>query len=184
MCQNRPPKSVIKYQLSSVQSLNYVQLFVIQWTVASQTTLSKANSQGLLKLMSAESVMPSNHLVLCHPLSSCLQPFSASRSFPMSHFFASGGQSIRFHFSFSPFNGYSRMIFFRIDWFDHLAMQETLKCLLQHHGSKASVLPCSAFFTVQLSQPYMSTGKIIVLTRWTFIGKVCVCFLILCLGCP
>ena len=128
------PKIVIKYQLISAQSLNCVQLFVTPWTAASQTTLSIINSWGLLKLMSIESVMPSNHLILCCPLSSCLQSFPISGSFPMSPFCAPGEQNIGFHFSINPSNEYSGMISFRIDWFDHLAMQESLKCLLQHHS--------------------------------------------------
>ena len=127
-------KTVIKYQLSSVQSLNCVQLFVTTWTAASQTTLSITNSRGLLKLMSIESVMPSNHLILCRPLSSCLPSFPISGSFPMSHYCAPGEQNIGFHFSISPSNEYSGMISFRIDWFDHLAIQESLKCLLQQHN--------------------------------------------------
>ena len=127
-------KTVIKYQLSSVQSLNCVQLFVTTWTAASQTTLSITNSRGLLKLMSIESVMPSNHLILCRPLSSCLPSFPISGSFPMSHYCAPGEQNIGFHFSISPSNEYSGTISFRIDWFDHLAIQESLKCLLQQHN--------------------------------------------------
>ena len=126
-------------QFSSVQSLSRVQLFVTTWTAASQTTLSITNSRGLLKLMSIESVMPSNHLILCRPLSSCLPSFPISGSFPMSHFCAPGEQNIGFHFSISPSNEYSGMISFRIDWFD-LADQGTLKSLLQHHSSKASIL--------------------------------------------
>ena len=103
------------------------------------------------------------------PFSSCLQYFPASGSFQMSQFFASGGQS--FSFNISPSNEYSGLIF-RMDWFDLLAVQGTLKNLLQHHSSKASILQRSAFFTVQLSHPYMTTGKTIALTRRTFVGKV------------
>ena len=107
------------------------------------------------------------------PLSSCLQSFPASGSFPMSQLFASGSQSIgSFSFNISPSDEYSGLISFRIDWFDLFAVQGTLKSLLQHHSSKASVLWRSAFFTVQLSHPYMTTGKTIALTRWTFVGKV------------
>ena len=120
------------------------------------------------------------------PFSSCLQSFPASGSFPMSQFFASGGQSWSFSFSISPSNEYSGLISFRIDWFDLLAAQGTLKSLLQHHSSKASqftsILLHSAFFTVQLSQPYMTIGKTIALTRWTFVGRVMCRFLIWCLG--
>ena len=104
------------------------------------------------------------------PFSSCLPLLPASRSFPMSQFFASGGQS--FSFSISPSNEYSGLISFRMDWLDLLAVQGTLKSLLQHHSSKASILWYSAFFIVQLSHPYMTTGKTIALTRWTFVGKV------------
>ena len=106
------------------------------------------------------------------PFSSCLQSSPASGSFQMSQLFASGGQSISFSFSISPSNEYSGLISFRMDWLDLLAVQETLKSLLQHHSSKASVLWCSAFFVVQLSHPYMTTGKTIALTRWTFVVKV------------
>ena len=123
--------------------------------------------------MSIESVMPSNHLILCRPFSSCPQSFPTSGSFPMSQLFASGGQSIGvFSFSISPSNEYSGLISFRLDWLDLLAVQGTLKSLFQHHSSKASILPCSAFFIVQLSHPYMTTGKTIAFTRWTFVGKV------------
>ena len=118
------------------------------------------------------------------PFSSCRQFFQASGSFPMSQFFASCGQSIgSFSFSISPSNEYSGLISFRIDWLDLLTIQGTLKSLLQHHSSKASILQCSAFFILQLSHPYMTTGKTIALTRWTFVGKKCLCFLMCCLGC-
>ena len=126
------------------------------------------NLQSLLKLMSIESVMPSNHLILCFPFSSCPQSFSASGSFPMSQFFTSGGQSIGASASASvlPMNIQDsfRMISFRMDWLDLLAVQGTLKSLLQHHSSKESVLRCSAFFRVQLLYPYTTTGKTIALT--------------------
>ena len=117
--------------------------------------------------------MPTSHLVLCHPFSSCLQSCPESRSFQISQFFASGSQSIgSFSFSISPSNEYSGLISFRIDWLDLLTVQGTLKSLLQHHSSKASILWRSAFFIVQLSHPYMTTGKTIALTRWAFVGKV------------
>ena len=107
------------------------------------------------------------------PFSFCLQSFSASESFPMSQFFASGGQCIgSFSFIVSPSSEYSGLISFRIDWFDLLAVQGTLKSLLQHHSSKASILRCSVFLMVQLSHPYMTTGKTIALTRRTFVSKV------------
>ena len=118
------------------------------------------------------------------PFSSCPQSFAASGSFQMSQLFASGGQSIGVSASIniSPFNEHPGLISFRMDWLDLLAVQETLKSLLQHHRSKASILQCSAFFTVQLSHPYMTTGKTIALTRRTFVGKVSLCFSIEYLG--
>ena len=123
--------------------------------------------------MSIESVMPSNHLILCVPFSSCLQSFPASGSILMSQFFTSGGQSIgSFSFSISTSNEYSGLISFRMDWFDLLAVQGTLESLLQHHSSKASILWRSAFFMVHLSHPYMTTGTTIAWTRWTFVGKM------------
>ena len=134
--------------------------------------LPVTNSQSLLKLTSIESVMPSNHLILCRPILLLPSIFPSLRSFPMSQFFASGGQSIGVSFSISPSNEYSGLISFRMDWLDLFAVQGTLKSLLQHHSSKASILQCSAFFIVQLSHPYMTTGKTIALTRWTFVDKV------------
>ena len=122
--------------------------------------------------MSIESVMPSNHLILCHPLLSHLQSFPASGSFPMSQFFASGDQSIEASASASVLPMNIGLISFRIDWFGLLAVQGTLKSLLQHHISKASVLQFSAFFMIQLSHLYMTTRKTIALTRWTFVAKV------------
>ena len=167
---------------SSVQLLSHVQIFATPWTTACQASLSITNSWNLLKLMSVESVMPSNYLVLCHPL---LFPPSI---FPSSTVFSSESALLirwpkywSFSFNISPFNEYSGLISFRINWLDLLAVQGTLKILLQHHSSKASTLWCSAFFTVQLSHPYMITGKTIFLTRWTFVGKVMsLCFLICC----
>ena len=142
-------------------------------TAARQASLSSTNSQSLLKLMSIVLVMPSNHSSSVIPFSSCLQSFPASGSFPMSQFFASGGQSTgSFSFSFSPSNKYLGLISFRMDWLDLLAVQGALKSLLQHHSWKTSILQHSAFFIVQLSHPYMTTGKTIALTRWTFVGKV------------
>ena len=138
--------------------------------LARQASLSVTNSQSLLKLMSIELVMPSNHLILCRPL---LLPVI----FPSIRVFSKESVlPIRWpkywHFSISPSNEYSGLISFRMDWLDLLAVQGTLKNLLQHHPSKASILWHSAFFTVQLSHPYMTTGKTIALTRWTFVGKV------------
>ena len=130
------------------------------WTAAHQASLSITNSQSLLKLMSIELVMPSNHLILCHPL---LLPPSIIPSIRV--FSNESGLRIRwpeywsFSFSISPSNEYSGLIPFRMDWLDLLAIQETLKSLLQHHSSKASVLQRSAFFIAQLSHPHMTTGK-------------------------
>ena len=124
--------------------------------------------------MSIESVTPSNHLILYFPFSSCLQSFPVSGSFQMSQFFTSGGQSIGVSASTSalPMNIQDNEYSFRMDWLDLLAVQGTLKSFLQHHSSKASVLWCSAFFVVRLLHPYMTTGKTIAVTRWTFVGKV------------
>ena len=147
-------------QVVVVQSLSRVQLFVTSWTAACQASLSITNSRSLLKLMSIESVMPSNHLILCHPLLLLPSIFPSIRVF-------SNESVLRirwpkhwsFSLSISLSNEYSELISFRIDWLDLFAVQGTLKSLLQHHSSKASVLQCSAFFIVQLSHPYMTTGK-------------------------
>ena len=159
--------------LSSVQSLSRVWLFETPWTAAHQASLSITNSWSLLKLMSIESVMPSNLLILCCPL--ILPP----TIFPSIGVF-SNESALRIRwpkywscsFSIRPSNEYSGVISFTMDWLDLLAVQGTLKSLLQHHSSKASILLCSAFIMVQLSHPYMTTGKTIALTRWTFVGKV------------
>ena len=146
-----------------VQLLSHVQLFVTPWTVAQdcQASLSFTICQSLLKLKSIESVMPSNHLILCHPFSSCLQSFPAPGSYPISWLFPSGGQR-SFNFSISPSNEYSGLISFRIDWFDFLAVQWTLKSLLQHY---MPILWHSAFFMGQLLHLYVITGKTLSLTR-------------------
>ena len=142
-----------------VQFLSHVQLFAAPWTAAFHAPLSSTISHSLLKVMSIESMMPAYHLILCRPLLLLPSIFPSSRSFPMSQFFISGGQSIwSFSFSNSPPIEYSRLISFRIDWFD-LVVQETLKRLLQHLNSKASILPHSVSFMVQLSHSYMTTGK-------------------------
>ena len=161
-------------QFSSVQSLSRVRLFATPWTAACQASLSITNSQSSPKLMSIESVMLSNHLILCHPL---LLPLI----FPSIGVFSNElALHIRwpkywnFSFSISPSNEYSGLISFRIDWFDLFAVQGTLKSLPQHHNLKASVLCFSAFFTAQLSYLYITTGKMIVLTIWTFLDKVVV----------
>ena len=143
------------------------------WTAACQASLSFTNSQTLFKLMSIESVMPSNHLILCHPLLLPPSIFPSIRVFSKESVLCIRWPNYwSFIFSISPFNEYSGLISFRMDWFDLFAVCGTLKSLLQHHSSKASVLWCSAFFIVQLSHPYITTGKTIALTRQTFVGKV------------
>ena len=159
-------------KFSSVQSLSHVQLFVTPWTVARQVSLSITNSQGLLKLMSIKLVMPSNHLILCHPLLLLPSVFPSIRVFSNeSVLHIRWPKYWGFRLSISPSNEYSGLISFRMDWLDLLAVQGTLKSVLQHHSSKASIFWHSAFFIVQLSHPYMTTGKTIALTRWTFVGK-------------
>ena len=144
----------------TVQALSHVWLFATPWTAALPASLSIINSWSLLKLMSIASVMPSNHLMLCHPLLLLPSIFPSSRVF-------SNELVLRirwpkywsFSFNISPSNEYSGLISFRMDWLDIPAVQRTLKSLLQHHSSKSSILWCSAFFIVQLSHPYMTTGK-------------------------
>ena len=155
---------------SSVYSLSWVSLLATPWTVARQASLS--NSQSLPKPMSIESGMPSNHLILHHPLLLLPSIFPSIRVF-------SNESALRIRwpkywscsFNISPFNEHPGLIF-RMDWLELLAVQGTLKSLLQHHTSKPSILRRSAFFTVQLSHPYMTTGKTIALTRWTFVDNV------------
>ena len=143
------------------------------WTAACQASLSITNSQSLLKLMSIESVMPSNHLILCYLLFLLPSIFPSIRVFSNESVLCNRWPKYwSFSFSITPSNEYSGLISFRMDWFDLLAVQETLKSLLQHHSSKASILQCSGFFIVQLSHPYMTTGKTMALTRQTFVGKV------------
>ena len=145
---------------SSVQSLSRVQLSVTPWTAARQTSLSISNSQSLLKFISIESVMPSNHLILCWPLLLLPSIFPSTRVFSNeSVLHIRWPKYLSFSFSISPPYEYSGLISFRMDWLDLLAVQWTLKSLLQHHSSKASILQCSAFFIIQLSYPYMTTGK-------------------------
>ena len=158
---------------SSVQSLSHVRLFATPWTAPHQAFLAITNSRSSLKLMSIKSVIPSNHLILCCPLLLLPSIFPSIRVFsnePVLHI--RWPKCWSFSFSISLSNEYSGLISFRMDWLDLLAVQGTLKSLLQHHSSNASILRCSAFFTVQLSHPYMTTGKTIALTRWTFAGKV------------
>ena len=153
-------------QLSSIQSLSRVQLSATPWTAAHQASVSITNSRNLLKLMSMESVMLSNHLILCHPLLLLPSIFPSIRVF-------SNESVLRirwpkywsFSFLISPSNEYSGLISFRMDWLDLFAIQGTLKSLLQNHSSKASILQGSAFFIIQLSHSYMTTGKTIALTR-------------------
>ena len=155
-----PPIPPSKIQFSSVQSLCPVRLFATPWTVARQASMSITNSWSLLKLMSIESVMPSKHLILCRPLLLPPSVFPSIRVFSKESVLHIRWPKYRsFSFSISPSNEYSGLISFRMDRFTLLAVQETLKSLLQHHSSKASILQCSAFFTVQLSYPYMTSGK-------------------------
>ena len=148
-----------KRLFSSVQSLICVWLFVTPWTAACQSSLSITNSLSLLKLMFIESVMPSNHLILCRPLLRLPSIFPSIRIFSSESFLCIRWPKYRsFSFSISPSNEYSGLISFRIDWFDLLAIQGTLKNLPQHHSSKESVLQHSTFFIIQLSHPYMTTG--------------------------
>ena len=158
---------------SLVQSLSRVQLFATPWTAARQASLSITNSWNLLKLMSIESVMPSNHLIVCCPLLLLPSIFPSIRVFSNeSALHIRWPKYWSFSFSISPSNDYSGLISFRMDWLDLLAVQGPLKSLLQHHSSKASILRHAAFFIVQLPHPYMTTGKTIALTRRTFVGKV------------
>ena len=163
----------IEEKIIQFSSVNRVQLFPTQWTAARQASLPITNSQSPPKPMSIESVMPFNHLILCRPLL-LLPPIPPGiRVF-------SNESTLRmrwpkywsFSFSIIPSKEIPGLISFRMEWLDLLAVQGTLKSLLQHHSSKASILRCSAFFTVQLSRPYMTTGKTIALTRRTFVGKV------------
>ena len=158
-------------KFSSVQSLSRVRLFATPWTC--QASLSITNCWSPPKLMSIVSVMPSNHLILCRPL------FLLPSIFPRIKVFSNeSALCIRwpkywsFSFNINPSNEHPGLISFRMDWLDRFAVQGNLKSLLQHHSSKTSILRCSAFFIVQLTHPYMTTGKTIALTRWTLVGKV------------
>ena len=156
-----------------VQSLSGVRLFATPWTTELQASLSITNSQSPSKPMFIESVMPSSHLILCRPLlllppiAPTFRVFSKESTLRMRW-----PKYWSFSFNISPTNEHPGLISFRMDWLDLLAVQGTLKSLLQHHSSKASIFQCSAFFTVQLSHPYMTTGKTIALTRQTFVDKV------------
>ena len=171
-----------RVQFNSVQSLSHVRLFATLRTAACQASLSITNSQSLPNLMSIELVMPSNHLILCRPLLLLPSIFPSIRVF--------SNESVphirwpkywSFSFSISLSNEHSGLISFRMDWLDLLAVQGTLKSLLQHYSSKASIFWCSAFFIVQLSYPYMTTGKTIALTRQTFVSQVMSLLFICCL---
>ena len=151
------------------------------WTAAHQASLSITNSWSLLT--SIESVMPSNQLILCHPILLLPSTFPSIRVFSNESVLCIGWPKYwRFNFNISPSDEYSGLISFRMDWLDLLEVQGTLKSLLQHHSSNASILQRSAFFIVQLSHPYTTTGKTIALTRQTFVGKVLSLLLICCLG--
>ena len=158
---------------TSVQSLSHVRLFATPWTTAHHASLSVINSRSLPKLISIESVTPSSYLILCRPpfllppIPPSIRVFSNESTLPMRW-----PKYWSFSFSINPSKEHPRLISFKMEWLDLLAVQGTLKSLLQHHSSKASILWCSAFFTVQLSHPYMATGKTIALTRRTFVGKV------------
>ena len=165
-CFERKKKKIIV----AVQSLSHVQLFATQWTAACQASLSFTISWGLLRLMSIESMMPSYHFTLCHPLL-LLSIFPSIRIFSNE-----SALCIRWpkywSFSISPYNEYLGLISFRIDWFDLLEVQGTLKSLLQHHSSKASILWCSAFFMVQFFTSIHDYWKNHSLTIWTFVSEV------------
>ena len=141
------------------------------WTAAHQASLSITNSQSLLKLMSIKSVMPSNYFILCHPLLLLPSIFPSIRLFSNVSVLSIGWPKY-WSFNFSPSNEYSGLISFRIDWLDLLAVQGTLKSLLQYYSWRTSILRCSAFYIVQLSHLYMTTGKTTALTKWTFVSKV------------
>ena len=162
-----------KQRAAPAQPLSRVRLFATPWTAARWDSLSINNSQNLLKLMSIQSVMPSNHLILCCPFLLLPSIFPSIRVFSIeSVLHIRWPKYWSVSFSISPSNEYSGLISFRMDWLDLLAIQGTLRSLFQHHASKASILQCLASFTVQLSHPYMTTGKTIALTRWTLVGKV------------
>ena len=165
--------TVQNVRFSSVQSLSHVRIFATTWIAARQASLSITDSWRLPKPMSIESVMPSNHLIVCHPLLHLHSIFLSIRVFSnVSTLHIRWPKYWSFSFNISPSNEHPGLISFRMDWLDLLAVQGTLKSLLQHHSSKASILRHSAFIIVQLSHPCMTTGKTIALTRKTFVGKV------------
>ena len=168
-------------QFSSVQSLSRVWLFETPWIAAHQASLSITNSRSSLKHMCIKSVMSSSHLIFCHPLlllppnPPTIRVFSNGSTLSMrwpKYWKVFQPQPKYFSLSIIPSNEHPGLVSLRMDWLDLLAVQGTLKSLLQHHSSKASINQCSAFFTVQFSHPYMTTGKTIALTKWTFVGKV------------
>ena len=175
---------MLRWFLPSVQfSHSVVSDSATRWIAARQASLSVTNSQSSLRLMSIESVMPSSHLILCHPvlllppIPPSIRVFSNESTLHMRW-----PKYWSFSFTIIPSKEIPGLISFRMDWLDLLAVQGTLKSLLQHHSSKASILCHSAFFIVQLSRPYMTAGKTIALTRWTFVGKVMSLLFICCLG--
>jgi len=165
--------SWISFQFSSVQSLSRVKLFATPWITAHQASLSITNSRSSLRLISIESAMASSHLILCRPflllppIPPSIRVFSSESTLPIRW-----PNYWSFSFCIIPSKEIPGLISFRMDWLDLHTVQGILKSLLQHHSSKASILQCSAFLIVQLSHPYMTTGKTIALTRWTFFGKV------------
>ena len=163
---------MLRLQFSSVQLLSHVWLVETPWIAAHQVSLSITNSRSPPKPMAIKLMMPSNHLILCRPLLLLPSIFPSIRVFPNeSALHIRWPKYWSLSFNISPSNEHPGLISFRMDWLDLLAVQGTLKSLLQHN-SKASILLSSAFFIVQLSHPYMTTGKTIALTRWTFVGKV------------
>ena len=164
---------MLAFNISSVQSFSHVRIFATSWIAARQASLPITNSRSSLKLMSIESVMPSSHLILCHPFL-LLHPIPTSISVfsNESTLYMRWPKYRSFSFSIIPSKEHPGLISFRMDWLDLLIVQGTLKSLLQHHSSKASILQHSSFFTVQLLHPYTTTGKTIGLTRQSFVGKV------------
>ena len=159
--------------LSSVQSLSHVRLFAVPWTAARQAFLPITNSQSPPKPLSIESMMPSNDLILSHPLLLLPSIFPSFRVFSNESVLCIRWPKYwSFSLNISPSNEHPELISFRMDWLDLLAVQGTLKSHFQHHSSKASILRCSAFIIIHRSHPYMTTGKTIALTRWTFVGRV------------
>ena len=178
-----PLSVVYLYMCSqSVQSLSRVRFFATWWTAARQASLSITNSQSLFKFISIESVMPSNHLILCRPLLLPSLVFASIKVFSKESVLCIRWPKYwSFSLSISPSNEYSGLTSFMIDWLDLLAVQGTLKSLLQHHSSKALILQHSAFFIVQISHPYITTGKTIIWLDGPLSARWCLCFLICCL---